>query len=289
MDTFFICILFTFVPAMQYSLFTQSKYKFFCLGSGSSGNCYYLGTSQYGILIDAGIGIRTIRKTLKEYGIAMERITGVLITHDHADHIKTVGCLGDKLNIPVYTTEAIHDGIVRSRYVDAKLQTTKRIIEKENPFSINDFHITAFDVPHDSIENVGYHIQFDEQTLVLLTDIGRITDTVRQYASRANHLIIESNYDDDMLRNGRYPLFLKRRICSGMGHLSNKLSGEFIASIYNERMKNIWLCHLSQDNNHPDIAYKAVEEALSVNGVQVGRDVKLETLSRYKASGLREF
>ena len=274
---------------MQYDLFSKTKYKFFCLGSGSSGNCYYLGTAQYGILIDAGVGIRTITKTLREYGIAMEKIVGVLITHDHTDHIKTVGCLGDKYNIPIFATEAVHDGIIRSRYVDAKLQTTRRIIAKETEFAIRDFQITAFEVPHDSIENVGYHISFEDQTLVLLTDIGRITDTIRHYASKANHLIVESNYDDEMLQNGRYPYFLKQRISSGMGHLSNRLSGEFIASIYNETMKNIWLCHLSQDNNHPEIAYKTVEQALFSNGIQAGKDVNLETLSRYKASGLKEF
>lgn len=274
---------------MQYDLFSQTKYKFFSLGSGSSGNCYYLGTTQYGILIDAGVGIRTVTKTLREYGISLEKIVGVLITHDHADHVKTVGCFGDKHNIPIYATQAVHDGITRSRYVDAKLIASKRIIEKEVSFAIKDFQITAFGVPHDSIENVGYHIQLEEQALVLLTDIGCITDTIKHYASKANHLIIESNYDDEMLQNGRYPYFLKQRISSGMGHLSNRLSGEFIASIYHERLRNIWLCHLSQDNNHPDIAYKTVEQALSANGIHAGKDVHLEALSRYKASGLKEF
>lgn len=95
---------------MQYDLFTQHKYKFFSLGSGSSGNCYYLGTAEHGILIDAGVGIRNIQKALKEYGIAFEKIKAVLVTHDHADHIKTVGCLGDKFNIPIYATETVHPG-----------------------------------------------------------------------------------------------------------------------------------------------------------------------------------
>lgn len=274
---------------MQYDIFSKTKYKFFCLGSGSSGNCYYLGTAQYGILIDAGIGIRTITKTLREYGVSLEKILGVLVTHDHTDHIKTVGCLGDKYSIPVFATEAVHYGIIRSRYVDAKLQTTRRVIEKEVSFSIRDFQITPFEVPHDSIENVGYHISFDGQTFVLLTDIGRITDTIKQYASQANHLVIESNYDDEMLQNGRYPAYLKQRISSGMGHLSNRLSAEFIASIYHSEMQNVWLCHLSQDNNHPEIAYKTIEQALCTSGIEVGKDLKLETLSRYKASGLREF
>lgn len=274
---------------MQYSLFPQYKYKFFSLGSGSSGNCYYLGTSEYGVLIDAGIGIRSIQKALREYGVSFDKIIAVLVTHDHADHIKTVGCLGDKYNIPVYATETVHNGILRNRAVRASLVHSRKVIEKEQAFSIREFQITAFEVPHDSIENVGYHIEFDEQTFVLVTDIGRITDTIKEYAAKANHLVIEANYDEYMLQAGKYPYYLKQRIGNGMGHLSNRLSAQFIASIYSENLQNIWLCHLSQDNNHPEIAFKAVEKALYDNGVVVGKNVKLETLSRYKVSGLREF
>ncbi|NDV78676.1 MBL fold metallo-hydrolase [Dysgonomonas sp. 511] len=274
---------------MQYDLFTDYQYKFFSLGSGSSGNCYYLGTRDYGILIDAGIGIRNVQKALREYGVSFDKIMAVLITHDHADHIKTVGCFGDKYNIPVYATQSVHEGILRNKAVQASLLQSRRVIEKEVPFSIRDFSITAFDVPHDSIGNVGYHIRLGHHTFVLITDIGCITDKVKSYASQANHLVIEANYDEYMLQAGRYPYYLKERIKNGMGHLSNKLSAEFIADIYHEKMQNIWLCHLSQDNNHPDLAFKTVEQALIGKGVSVGKSVRLETLSRHKVSGLREF
>lgn len=274
---------------MQYELFSQHKYKFFSLGSGSSGNCYYLGSNESGILIDAGIGIRNINKALREYGVSFHKIKGVLITHDHADHIKTVGCLGDKHNIPIYATKAVHEGIARNKAVQAELYQSKRIVEKEQPFFINDFKITAFDVPHDSIENVGYHIEFGNQTFVLITDIGRITDKIKEYASKANHLVIEANYDESMLQTGKYPYILKQRICNGMGHLSNRHTAEFLTSIYSTGLQNIWLCHLSQDNNHPEIALKTVEQALLSEGIKVGSNVKLEILSRYKVSGLREF
>lgn len=274
---------------MQLDLFSQPQYKFFSLGSGSSGNCYYLGWSEYGILIDAGVGIRTIKKTLREYGVSFDKIAGILVTHDHADHIKTIGCLGDKYNIPVYATEAVHGGIQQSRYIEANLHTSRRVIEKEVPFLINDFRITAFEVPHDSIDNVGYRIEMNGQIFVLATDVGHITDKIINYVKHANHLVMETNYDEEMLQSGRYPYYLKQRITSGMGHISNRLSAEFIASIYHKELQNIWLCHLSQDNNHPEIAYKTVEKALSDKGIIVGRDVYLEALSRYKASGLREF
>lgn len=274
---------------MQYDLFNQPKYKFFSLGSGSSGNCYFLGSRQYGILIDAGVGVRTIKKSLREYGIAFENIVGILITHDHADHIKTLGALGGKFNIPIYTTQAIHGGIDRSRYIDADLSGCRRIISKEETFAIKDFQITAFDVPHDSIENLGYRIEFEGQTFVLITDMGRVTDAIQHNIKLANHLVIEANYDEEMLRNGRYPEYLKQRITSGNGHISNRLSADLVSQSYSPNLKNVWLCHLSQDNNTPDIAYSTFKDRLQNAGAKVGDSLKLEVLSRYKSSGLREF
>lgn len=275
---------------MQYDLFSSApKYKLLSLSSGSSGNCYYLGTSQYGILIDAGIGVRTIKKNLRDYGVAMETIVGVLVTHDHADHIKSVGGLACKLNIPIYATQTVHEGIERSRCTDTSIAGARRIIEKEKEFEIKDFEITAFEVPHDTIENVGYQIKIRDKVVVLITDVGRITSTVSRYASTANHLIIEANYDEEMLRQGSYPHHLKKRITSGMGHLSNRLTGELLTSIYHESLDEIWLCHLSQDNNHPELAYKTIESALHNFGIKVGTDVILKTLSRGKPSGLKEF
>lgn len=267
---------------------TTPKYKFFSLGSGSSGNCYYLGNTDHGILIDAGVGIRRITKTLREFGVSMDKIRGVLITHDHADHIKTAGCLGTKHNLPIYATQGVHYGIARSKYTHTELNGSRRIIKQEETFNIGSFDITPFEVLHDSIENVGYHIQFEDQHFVLATDIGQITPKIREYVQKANHLVIEANYDDYMLANGHYPTHLKQRICNGMGHLSNHLSAQFLKSIYSDNLKNIWLCHLSQDNNRPDIAYKTVAEALVEAGAKVGETVSLDTLSRYKASGLKE-
>lgn len=276
---------------MQLDLFTpKKKYKVLSLSSGSSGNCYYIGTSDYGILIDAGIGVRTIRKYLREHGVALETIMGVLITHDHTDHIKSVSALACKMHIPIYTTESIHNGIERNRFCHEKIRGgSRKVIDKRESFSIKDFQITAFEVPHDSIENVGYQIKVNGHTIVLATDIGRITDEISHYAKTANHLIFESNYDEHMLQTGRYPDILKRRIVSGNGHLSNVAAGEFLADIFTSGLDEIWLCHLSNDNNHPEIAYKTVEAKFTDKGIKVGEDVILKTLSRGKPSGMREF
>jgi phosphoribosyl 1,2-cyclic phosphodiesterase len=265
------------------------KLYFLSLASGSSGNCYYLGTPGYGILIDAGVGIRTIKKVLKDNRIDFSKIIALLITHDHADHIKTAGCLGEQYNIPVYTTEAVHKGIAGSRYVEEQLGASRRIIEKEKTFAIHDFKITPFDVPHDSTDNVGYLIEFGNHTFTFATDVGHITDTVSAYMSKANHLIIEANYDEEMLWSGSYPQFLKERVSSPTGHLSNRETADFLATHYHPGLKDIWLCHLSRDNNHPELAYKTVDIRLFNEGIRVGKDVTLTTLKRSTPSDLYEF
>lgn len=265
------------------------KLVFFSLASGSSGNCYYLGTPEYGLLIDAGISIRTIKKVLKDRAIDLSQIMAVLVTHDHADHIKTVGYLGEKLNIPVYSTEGVHQGIAKSRYVEETLIASKRIIQKEVPFQIKDFTITAFQVPHDSTDSVGYYIELGEHKFTIATDVGHITETVGKYIAKANHLVLEANYDEEMLRFGNYPQFLKERVASPTGHLSNKEAAEYLATHYRPELKNIWLCHLSRDNNHPELAYKTVDIRLFDEGIRVGKDVSLVALKRTTPSDVYEF
>lgn len=265
---------------MQYELFNTEQFTFFSLGSGSSGNCYYLGNSKYGILIDAGIGPRIIKKRLAEHGVDMSTIWAVIITHDHYDHIRSVGHLGEKQNIPVYATEAVHRAISRTPLVKQKLNGSVRMIKKWIPFKIEDLKITAFPVPHDSMENVGYFIEFGNQRLVLATDIGTITDELRGYMLKANHLVIESNYDEDMLHNGSYPIHLKDRITNGTGHLSNRETAQFLAKNYSSKLKNIWLCHLSGDNNHPQLAYDTVAKELTKSGVRIGEEVNLSVFGR---------
>jgi len=266
--------------------YTAMKMSFLSLASGSSGNCYYLGTPEYGILIDAGIGDRWIRKTLKDKEIDFEKIIAVLVTHDHGDHIKTVGCLGEKYHIPVYSTELVHDGIDRSRFVEETLFQSRRIIEKEVPFMIRDLQIEAFEVPHDSSDNVGYMIQFENQRFTIATDVGTITETVSRYLCMADHLVLEANYDTEMLMFGNYPPFLKERVSSPTGHLSNQDAAEFLATHFSPTWKNVWLCHLSRENNHPELVYKTVDFRLQHEGIRIGKDLNLNVLKRMTPSEL---
>ena len=264
------------------------KINFICLGSGSSGNCFYIGTPNCGILIDAGIAARNIKKHLKEAGIEMDNLRGILVTHDHADHIKALGSLGEKLHIPVYSTSLVHQGIARSYCMTERLVTSARTIEKEKPFQIGDFHIKCFEVPHDGTDNVGYCIKVEGTTFTFLTDLGEITSTAARYIDQANYLIIEANYDTDMLRMGPYPRHLKERIASSTGHMSNADTAQFLAYHIQPHLRHIWLCHLSKDNNHPELAYKTVELALRNKGIMVGKGVELTALKRTTPSPLYE-
>jgi len=254
--------------------------KFLSLASGSSGNCYYVGTDNYGVLFDAGVSARFLKKVLRENEIGIEQIMAVFITHNHTDHIRSVGCLGEKYGIPVYATEKIHAGIDTGLPPNERLYISRRIIEKEIAVSIKDLKITAFDVPHDANECVGYLVAYKQHKLVLATDVGHIDEKVGEYIRIANHLIVEANYDREMLFHGKYPPFLKKRISGGNGHLCNSETAEFLAANFDLHLKNIWLCHLSKDNNHPELACKTVEVAMRQYGIRIGKDVNLVALKR---------
>ena len=262
--------------------------RFLSLASGSSGNCYYLGNKEYGILIDAGIGIRSIKKTLKEKDIPFESIIALFITHDHADHIKSAGILGEKYFIPVYSTEEIHTGMNKNYSMTEKIYQSKRIIRKDETLELRDLSITPFEVPHDGSDNVGYFIEYKGKRFVFATDLGHIPQEVAGYLSQANFLVLEANYDDEMLKNGRYSPFLKQRVASDNGHMCNSDTAEFLATIYDEKLKHVFLCHLSQDNNYPELAYKTVEYRLGKENIKVGKDLRLEVLKRTTPSELFE-
>lgn len=265
------------------------KIQFICLASGSSGNSYYLGTEEYGILIDAGIPAKKIKQCLENYGIGFERIMAVFVTHDHADHIKSLGTLGERCNIPIYATRETHVGINRNYCTTRKLVSCMRYVEKDTPLNFRDFTITPFEVPHDATDTVGYCIEIFGRTFCFVTDLGHITETASQYIDKANYLIIEANYDEEMLANGPYPPYLKERIAGPNGHLCNTETANYLAEHLSPRTSHVWLCHLSQENNHPELAYKTVEYTLRNVGIIAGKDFYLAALKRTTPSELFEF
>lgn len=255
--------------------------KFISFGSGSCGNCYYLSTATDAILIDAGVGTRTLKKHAREYGVNMSLVHNILITHDHADHVKSVGLVSHEYHLPVWTTEKAHFGIVKNYCVVKKIDADLvRNIAKEQPCMIGEFKVTAFEVPHDSADCVGYCIEAENETVCIITDVGKITDTIRHYISLANHLVIEANYDREMLINGKYPKFLKERIMSGAGHSSNDECAAALVENITSGIRNVCLCHLSEENNHPELARKSVETVMRAHGIIPDKDFNLIVLKR---------
>ena len=258
----------------------EKDFIFRCFASGSSGNCYYLGTWERGILIDAGISARLIQKHLRSMGLDFGNIIGVLVTHDHADHIRAVGTLGERVHLPIYSTRLIHEGIDRNYGVREKLKTARRYFEKGEQWTLGDLTINTFGINHDSTECVGYVIDYNGQRFMIATDCGEPNEQMEACIRTANHLDIEANHDEHLLLNGPYPTYLKERILSPQGHQSNSTCGDLLARNYHNGLRNIWLCHLSLENNDPKVAYNTVADKLRGIGVEPGRDVYLKALER---------
>ena len=263
---------------------TDNQLIFRSFASGSSGNCYFLGTSSWGILIDAGISARSIQRYLREMGLDYANIMGVLITHDHADHIRAVGTLGERVHLPIYSTRAIHDGIDRNYGVREKLRTSQRYFEKGVEWELNGMRINTFGISHDSTECVGYVIDYLGQRVLIATDCGQTNLTMEADLSTANQVIIEANHDEQMLLNGPYPTYLKERILSPKGHQSNVTCGRLLAKNWNPDMRNVFLCHLSHENNDPNVAMDTIKDILLDEGIMPSEDLFLTPLERLKPS-----
>lgn len=263
--------------------------NFLSFGSGSSGNCYYLFTEQDGLIIDIGIGLRQLKKYFQDYGLSMGKVKHVLVTHDHADHVKSIGSFSCDYHVPVYATEEVHKGIDLNECVNKKVMPIDRhFIEKGKTIQLGDFAVTPFGVPHDSHDNVGYCIDAEGVRFCLMTDVGHVTEEMKEYIGSADYLVIEANHDKEMLAHGHYPQFLKDRVASDMGHLSNLDCAEAIAQNATPTLKHVWLCHLSHDNNHPELARKTVEMTLQGYGIIPGKDFLLDILKRKSPTGVFE-
>jgi phosphoribosyl 1,2-cyclic phosphodiesterase len=258
----------------------MDRLRFLSLGSGSSGNCYFFGNATHGILVDAGIGSRSLRRDLRQVGVELDRIYGVFVTHDHHDHIKAAGTLGEKFHIPVYATSRTHSGMDRSYGMTQKLQTSRRILENGQPLQVGEFTVVSFPVSHDGTDNAGFFIRYRNQGILVATDLGCVNDDVKKYLKESTIAVFESNYDPDLLREGRYPYPLKQRILSATGHLSNHEAGAFLAENWHASLRHIFLCHLSNDNNRPELASKTVSQYFEARGVRNGVDLQIVPLKR---------
>lgn len=260
--------------------------KFISLGSGSSGNCYLLQSGETSILLDAGISLRVLKKHLKDIGLSLEDdVAAVFVTHDHADHIKAVGNIASDCGKTIYATRLVHEGIACNRCLKIQIPAARMAyVEKGVTLEIGNFRITPFDVPHDSRDCVGYVVQADGVRFCLITDVGHVTDTIREQVGQANYLVLESNHDVNMLFMGKYSAYLKERISSDEGHLNNEQAAKLLAEYATPQLRHVWLCHLSEENNHPVLARKTAEAVLRQHGIIPGVDFELDILRRKSPS-----
>ena len=253
--------------------------RFMSFSSGSCGNCYFLGTESGGILIDAGISLRRLKKALQENGLDTDSFSAVLVTHDHLDHIRHLGSFCKRLGKPVYTAEAIHNALARHTFTSHTIGTCRRLLEEGKWNDVAGMKVRYFVVPHDATQTVGYAIEVEGHRFVIMTDVGRMTDEAVAFARQSDTVVVESNYDMDMLMSGPYTYELKMRIVQGCGHLSNDECASAIKRFWHQGLRNIFLCHLSENNNTHDLAYRCSSEALEELGVEKGK-VALRCLPR---------
>ena len=262
------------------------------LSSGSCGNCYFLGITaadgsvEAGIAIDTGVSVRRLRDEMRRSGLSHEDVSAVLITHDHMDHIRSLGSWCKRLCLPVWTTAELHRVLSGHTIAGESFPSCSRILEDGAWNEIVPGRISAryFEVPHDASQTVGYAIVLDGYRFVIMTDIGAMTSEALSWASHADTVVIESNYDYEMLMKGTYTWDLKMRIQSGHGHLRNEECAEAIRQFVHPGLKKIFLCHLSENNNTPEKAFRASAAVLEDLGL--ASTVSLRTLPRQTASPL---
>ena len=257
----------------------------FC--SGSCGNCYFLSNGDHAILIDAGVSYRRLRQVLFSVGQSPSSIEAILLTHDHMDHIRGIGSLCKGLSVPVYATPAVHDKLAHHVNAVPYINGCRKDFPEGDCMTIAGMKVRNFEVPHDATQTVGYYIEdpVSGENFLMATDIGRPTLEVYSLSKEATTIVIESNYDMDMLIAGPYPEDLKRRICRGHGHMSNAQCAQVLGNVVHPGLKNVFLCHLSENNNTPTAAFAASSEALSDAGVEDGT-ISLRALPRRTPSPL---
>lgn len=243
------------------------------LNSGSNGNCYYIGTEYEAVLIDAGLSCRETERRMARQGLSMKAVKAIFISHEHSDHISGLPTLSRKHQIPVYITPET----LRNSRLPSDLFPVHNLVAHA-PVQIGELRVTAFPKWHDAADPHSFVVSWDETNVGVFTDIGSPCEHVVRHFSRCHAAFLEANYDDDMLANGRYPHFLKRRIQSDRGHLSNQQALDLFRAHRPPFMTHLLMAHLSRDNNNPQVVHSLFEPHLA--------DTRFVVASRYAESGV---
>ncbi|RIW31603.1 MBL fold metallo-hydrolase [Bacillus salacetis] len=246
---------------------------FSVLASGSTGNAIFVETDQNSFLVDAGLSGKQMEALFQNIGRKIQDLSGILVTHEHSDHIKGIGILARKYGLPVYANEKTWkamDPLIGNVPLEQKFEFG---MEKVQSFGSLD--IESFGVSHDAAEPMFYTFHHEGRKLVLVTDTGYVSDRMKGIISNANTYVFESNHDVDMLRMCRYPWSIKRRILSDVGHVSNEDAAIAMSEVFGDQTKSIYLAHLSKDNNMKDLARMSVSQTLESKGIKVGEQFDL--------------
>jgi phosphoribosyl 1,2-cyclic phosphodiesterase len=259
--------------------------RFSVLCSGSTGNSIFVETDDAKVLIDAGVSGKQIAAALDEVGVSASDLDALLVTHEHSDHVRSVGVMARKYNLPVYTTAGTWEGM--EKYVGEIAPELQHTFTAEDSLSFGSLKIEPFPISHDAREPVGFNFYAGETKLSLATDLGYVPDRVKRAIGGADAYIFESNHDVEMLRVGPHPWNVKKRILGDKGHLSNEMAGDALTEVLSGDSKDVYLAHLSPDNNMPEIAEITVRGILTQNGFNVGSDVVLHETYRDKPTALK--
>ncbi len=258
--------------------------KMIPLFSGSSGNAIVVSDGDTALLVDAGVSGSRLSAELARAQLDAHTLCGILITHEHTDHIQGAGVLSRKYNLPLYATEGTWAAMEQK--LGALEPANRRTIVPGVDFCVGRINVMPFDIPHDAAQPVGYALSQGALKVAVATDIGCLSDRWICQAAGADLVLLEANHDVDMLKAGRYPYELKRRILGRRGHLSNEDAGRAAARLYREGVRHVILGHLSRENNFPELALKTVSDCLTEEGVAVGEELALDIARRDSMSGV---
>ena len=260
---------------------------FFSVASGSSGNCICLGSDQCHVMIDAGISGKRIEEGMNTYDYTTSDMDGVLITHEHSDHIQGLGVVARKYGLPIYATKGTADAILQSSSVGKIDPSLFHVIEAGKTFFIGNLEIYPMSISHDAADPVAYLVSDGRHRVGVVTDLGDYDADIVSHMEGLDALLLEANHDIHMLQVGAYPYPLKQRILGERGHLSNETSGQLLGQILHDGMQHILLGHLSKENNYDELAYETVRLEISLgDNPYRGNDFPIEVAKRDRPSSL---
>ncbi len=241
--------------------------NFTSLYSGSSGNCLFVESNNAKILIDAGVSLKKIENALESININPSDLNAIIVTHEHTDHIQSLGNLSKKFDLPVFATSKTFDAMPKQS--EKISENNKKNININEKFSIGDIEILPFQIPHDAADPCGFTLVSDNNKISIATDLGHMTNDILKEIDGSEFILLESNYDSNVLKYTKYPFKLKERIAGPTGHLSNKTAGQTINYLIKSGLKTAMLGHLSKESNFPELAYQTVIDEILSDGTNI--------------------